>query len=183
MTACLILVGLVISKPPTETKLKPVAVYSGTHSQIRNERFRLATTADAWKGLWELHRGNRDVRAYTEPELQLDIDFDTHYVVAMFSGSCDWCHVNTVRRGDTVVIWYKPCFWSTEGRQPGVLSAKEKLAQEKEEQRQAALAPYVFVVLPKPVKTVVIEQNVQTRRDESPIWKHRHTFAAPADPK
>jgi hypothetical protein len=44
-------------KEPKEPKLKGATVFSGTHSQIRNERFELVSTKKEWDKLWDQHYG------------------------------------------------------------------------------------------------------------------------------
>jgi hypothetical protein len=159
---------------PKETKLKPTAVFAGSHSAIRYETFNVITKEEGWQRLWKEHRGAKHDPEFTETEQELDIDFDTHYVVAVFAG-VDWCEITPRLRGDVVVIGFRGVVNQTEGRLPQ--------RSGHEEAKDAAKAPYAFVVLPKPVKTVVIEEDVRYRLDKPPIWEHRFLFPAPKDAK
>lgn len=156
---------------------KPTAVFRGTHSQIKKERFVQVLCADAWKELWEEHRG-KDAR-FTESEQELEVDFDTHYVIAIFTGSADWCSLVPRTRGNEVVLGFRGEGYQTEGGPLG--RSKPPTPDEIErEKKDAAKSPYAFVALPRTVASVAIEQNVQRTLGEPPIWKHRTKFTLPA---
>lgn len=162
------------AEEPKETKLKPTVMLSGTHSAIRQERFEVITTQRKWEQLWKRHRGER-VPHFNESSQELSIDFQTHYVVAVFTGWSAWCGVTPRQRGDTILIGYRASIWQTEGRQP------KQTAQEKA--REDALAPYSFVVLPKPVKAVIIEEDVRRSLPDPPLWEERARFPVPSAKK
>jgi hypothetical protein len=181
---CVLTVASLADEPKEkETKLKPTAIYSGTHSQIRQERFELVPTKEAWGKLWEQHRGNKKDRRFSEESLDLEIDFESHYVVAIFLVGWDWCSVTPQQRGDTVVIGYEARIWQIEGRLPGKLDKEMKKQIKHQKEWDNALAPYAFVVLPKPVKTVIIEQGKRQDLTTPPEWKERTRFPAPKDKK
>lgn len=171
----------VAAKPPEATKLHTTVVFRGTHSQIKKEAFRLVDTEAAWKELWKRHRGEPTDRRYTEPDLDFDIDFNTQYVVAVFTGNCDWCKVTPRRRGESVVIGFEACHYQIIGRPPfgTPIDPVEERARRKREKQGEAAAPYAFVVLPRPITTVVIEQDVRREIAGPPEWKHRVTFPGP----
>lgn len=173
-----------LAEEPKETKLKQVTVFNGSHSKILKERFELVTTKEAWEKLWEEHQGKRDKRIDGLDEQRIDVDFETHYVVAIFSGWCGWCAITPRQRDNAVVIGFEPSGWQTEGRPPGKKPDKEmkKLIRQRKVWEDA-LAPYAFVILPKPVKMVIIEEGKRPDLMSPPVWKERTRFPAPKDKK
>lgn len=186
LSACAVgCLRLLAADGPREEKLSPPVVLSGTHSQIKKETFKLITTAADWKTAWEEHHGKYTDREFTERDQSLDIDFSTHYVAAIFTGHCDWCEVTPRRRGDTVVIGFEACAYRTEGRPIGAdkPDAQAEARAEREHEKRRAQAPYAFIVLPKPVRTVVIEQAVRRDLITPVTWKHRVTFPGAEEKK
>ena len=86
-------------------------------------------------------------------------------------------------RDGNIVIGYEATVWQTEGRAPGKLDKEMKKQLKKREAWEDALAPYAFVVLPKPVKTVVIEKGKRRDLLTPPEWTERKRFPAPKDKK
>jgi hypothetical protein len=172
-----------LAEEPKETKFKPVAVFHGSHSGVRSEAYNVVTTAPEWEKLWAKHR--RVDPLFTETFQDLEIDFESHYVVAIFRGNWGYgCLITASKRGETIVIGFEDEILSTEGGFPGVKEdekAKQRAIHERAKER--AMARYVFVVLPKPVRTVVIEENIEFRRGKQPVWKERATFPAPKEKK
>src|SRR6516225_3436325 len=68
-------------KQPEETILKPIAIFAGTHSQIKYETFNVITTEEGWKELWDKQRGEQTIPGDEREFLELNIDFKTHYIV------------------------------------------------------------------------------------------------------
>jgi hypothetical protein len=164
-----------ITEVPKERKLKPTLMFSGTHSEIRKERFAVMTGEAEWKELWGQHRGKDFDPPFTERHQELSIDFDTHYVVAVFTGHDSCLRVTTFVRGEEVLLRIVMGF-QTEGRAEDRRTAYQKA-------KDAAVADYCFVVLSKPVKTVAIEEDVRTRLDYPPLWKERRRFPVLTDKK
>lgn len=183
LLSCLALAFGVCAEEPKEPKIKGAIAFSGTHSQIRNERIELVSTKKEWDKLWEQHYGTPKGRRLLAESLELSVDFDTHYVVAVFSGECYWCDVTTRERKGFVVIGYEKTSIQTEGREPGADTKRAKKERELEKERADALAPYAFVVLPKPVRTVVIERGQRRDLATPPEWKEVKRFPVPDDKK
>ncbi|WP_439626648.1 hypothetical protein [Gemmata sp.] len=180
------------AQEPKEAALKPTLVLCGTHSAILKEQAAVVTNAAAWKELWKQHRGPTQDPPFTEQCQELDVNFESHFVVAIFAGSCDECEVTPRNRGADVVIGYRARLYSVElrARIPPIddtRNEREKAADEAKEVREvakeAAKAPYAFVVLPKPVKTVVIERDVRRSKFDPALWKEVFRFPAPKDEK
>lgn len=165
-----------LAEDPKETKLKSVLMFSGTHSAIRKERFAVVTEEASWKELWEQHRGKDADPPFTERSQEFSIDFETHYVVAVFTGTDADLWVTAFARGDEVLMRFVAKGHQTEGRLPGQDDKKPTAHQKAKEE---AAADYCFVVLPKPVKVVVIEEDVRQQLDHPPLWKERVRVPVP----
>jgi hypothetical protein len=160
---------------PKETKLKPTLVLVGTHSAIRDEKLDVVTNEKDWKRLWSAHQGEDNSRLFVDRNQTFDPDFDSQYVAVVFFGDGPpFGKVTPRQRGDTVIIGYEGLYYQTEGRdrRPDIVIAKDFTA-----------APYALVLLPKPVKTVVFEENVQEELGKPPIWKEQKRFPAPKEKK
>ena len=162
-------------KEVKETKLKPTTIFRGSHSEIRGETFDVVTTAKEWKALWSKHRGEARDPLFTETSQSLEIDFDTHYVITLFTGNGERCSLTPKLRGNTIIIGFCHEVFSTEGRSPD--------RTDHEKAKENAAAEYVFILLPKPVRTVVIEEDIEFRRNQPPRWTERAKFPTPKDKK
>ena len=168
-----------LAEEPKESKLKPTLIFSGSHTAIDRELFTVVADEAAWKALWEKHRGGVKTLRFTEREQSFDIDFESQYVVAIFTPDCDACDVTTRRRGNEVVIGFRATVYGIKGRVPGA----EDKRTEHEKAKKDAVTPYAFVVLPKPVSTVVIEQDVRRDKFGAAVWQERKRFPASTDRK
>ncbi len=166
-------------KKEKETKLKPTLTLAGTHSQIRRERFEVIATEAVWKDIWELHRGKEHDPPFTERWQELNIDFDTHYVIGVFTGCDSSLVITTFSKGDAVLVRFAAHGHQTEGRFPDGKDTRT----EHQKAKEAALADYCFVVLPKPVKAVIIEEDVRSDLSAPPVWKERKRFPTSKDKK
>lgn len=170
-TGCIALCVLTcvsIAEEPKEAKLKPTAKLSGSHSAIKRETIMVVTDESTWNGLWAKHRA-KEQALFTESDQSLNIDFDTHYVVAIFTGWVSSTSVTTFTRGDAVLIRYSTHSDCTEGRD---------MRTEQEKAKDAAVAEYCFVVLPKPVKTVIVEKDVRRQLIDDEMWEEKVRFPA-----
>lgn len=183
LVACLAVALGARADEPKEPKLKGAIAFSGTHSQIRDERIELVTTKKAWDQLWDQHYGTHKDRRLLAESLELSVDFDTHYVVAIFSPNYWWCDVTTRERDGIAVIGYLKTYIQTEGREPEATTKQAQEERKLEEERTKALAPYSFVVIPKPVRTVVIERGQRRDLSTPPEWKEVKRFPAPGGKK
>jgi hypothetical protein len=176
LVACLAAAFGARADEPKEPKLKGATVFAGTHSQIRNERIELVTTKKEWDQLWDQHYGTTKERRLLAESLELSVDFDTHSVVAVFVPGCYWCAVTTRERDGMAVIGYEKTYIQTEGREPDAVTKQMKRERKLEKERTDALAPYAFVVIPKPVRTVVIERGQRRDLSTPPEWKEVKRF-------
>ncbi len=167
-----------LADEPKETKLKPTAVFRGSHSAILEKQFAIITVETEWKDLWKKHRGDERDQRFTETVQELRINFDTHYLVAVFAGWRSSLVVTPFARGDTVLIRFSAHGFQFGAGQPGLDKRSEH-----EKAKDEAGGDYCFVVLPKPVKAVIIEKDVQRELGKPPIWEEQKQFPAPKDNK
>jgi hypothetical protein len=155
--------------------LQPTMVFRGTHSQIQKERFEQILTSDAWNKLWEEHRGSRS--RFTESEQSLEIDYGTHYAIAIFPGASAYVSVSAFEVEETVRIRYRRFSGGSEG---GPIGGTRTPEMNEEEEKYEARRPYAFIILPRPVRQVTIEQDVRKKGSEPPpIWETRVSFPVP----
>lgn len=164
------LAGHMPTKEPKVTELKPTLLLCGSHSAIRKEKFLVVTETAKWLALWKEHRGKNP--QFTEPGQDLKIDFESHYVVAIFTGDRSDLIVSTLLRGDEVVMRLTAL-----GIQTAEGVEDNRTAHEKA--RDEASADYCFVILPKPIKTVAIERDYRRQLDHPPLWKETARFPLP----
>jgi hypothetical protein len=158
-------------------KLQPSVLFSGTHSAIRMRLLTVVHHERGWKELWEHHRGTDRDPPFTERSQALAINFESQFVVAVFTGDDSALDVTTFTRGDAVLVRFKAHGVQTEGRYPGQVDPRSAHQKAKDE----AVADYCFVVLPRPAKTIVIEEDVRRQLGDPPVWRERVRFSPPAD--
>ena len=163
-----------LAEEPKEKPFKPLLVFDGSHSAVRQDRIDLCTTAKEWEVVWSKHRGEEAEPQFTETRQALDINFDTHYLVAIFTRDKQECVVTTFARENAVVVRYDAHYLQIVGRFGGG-EKRSKFQKAKEN----AVAAYAFVVLPKPVKTVIIEQGLRADLTQPFVWKEQKRFPAP----
>ena len=166
-----------LANAPKETKLKPTLVFEGSHSAIQKTLFVVVTEEDGWKDLWKQHRGKGFDPPFTERFQDLGINFDTHYAVAVFIGSDSSLVVTPFARGDEVLIRFVAKGYQTEGRP----AEDKRTAHQKA--KDEAVADYCIVVLPKPIRTVVVEEDVRRQLDHPPLWQEKARFPIPKGEK
>ncbi|AWM41957.1 hypothetical protein GobsT_69110 [Gemmata obscuriglobus] len=178
ITLCAVVLGGLAQEPkqPQEVKFKPTLILTGSHSAIRKNKFEVVANERDWQKLWKEHRGDAAARLFTDADQSFDVDFDTHYVVAVFYGGSPEGRVTPRRRGEALLIGYENLYYQTEG---GAVDTSPDLSKAQE----ATTAHYAFLVLSKPMKTVVIERNTQRVLGEPPIWEEQKRFPAPKDKK
>jgi hypothetical protein len=152
------------TKEPKLTDLKPTLVLRGSHSAILKEQFLVVTEEVKWKELWQEHRG-KDPK-FTEKRQELTLDFKTHYLVAIFTGDDSGLSASAITRGEEVLIRF-----SAFGTQTREGEVDKRTAHEKA--KDDAIAQYAFLILPKPIKTVVFERDCREQLDHPPLWKEK----------
>jgi hypothetical protein len=141
-------------------KAKPLIVISGANSHVMKPLYKCITTPNELTHAWASHLGpNGD----STSGIQIEVDFDRCLVVVIFRGE----KVNTrgiqidslLVNANSVVIRFD------EKRYQSGRDASDKSPLPPPER------PYAFVVLPKTEKTIILEENNQHSKDESPQWK------------
>jgi hypothetical protein len=143
---------------PQVEPFKPTAVYRGSHSAIKKERYELIEDAAAWKKLWDEHRGTD--RSFTETEQDFDVDFDTCRVVCVFTGGVRPTIMGTVVVNGTIHIRYDVGSNDFQFRPEPFVDQPEPLHDSKAEDRRY----YMFVVVPKGKMPVVVKEYFRTGR-------------------
>lgn len=171
VVACVLAIAS-LAEEPKDIRLKPTLTLTGSHSAILKDRFEVISNETDWKKLWKEHRGDVATRLFAEGDQTIDLDFDTHYVVAIFYGHSPTGTVTPRQRGDTIHVGFKNGYYQIAGgrvdERPDTLKAQE-----------TTTAHYAFIVLPKPVKAVVIERDIQRELGKPPLWEEQKRFPAP----
>lgn len=164
-------------------QMKPALVWTGTDSKIDKEAFVRCTSQPECDELWQKHRGVNPwgtvVQQQKDDSQELDhcqycpqVDFDSHMIVAVFSGrgAHEGMSVKSVLdERDFVRIGYK-----VETSQPGPARPNAP--------RTPARKPaqgYVFAVLPRSEKPIILEQDVRREINAPPVWIERARLATP----
>ncbi len=162
---------------PKLSELKPTFVLAGTHSAIRKERLVVVTEEQKWKELWKEHRGKES--KFTEHRQELTLDFKTHYVAAILTGTLSDLSATAFSRGDEVLIQFDAHGIQTlEG---GFSTADKRSAHDCAKEK--AIAEYCFLILPKPIKTVIFERDCREQLGHPPLWKEKARFPSPKSEK
>ena len=142
----------VAGEVPT-TQSTPLALLSGADSKVSEASYRRVTSADQWKRVWLDHLGLEDDDIYRPV---FDVDFQRCMVLAVFRGKMDNIasqRVDSVTETErAIVVRIAHVGYQTIGGWKHV-------------------TPFVFIVLPKSGKRIVLEDNVQTYMAHPPEWK------------
>jgi hypothetical protein len=157
------LLSVACSAEETPRKLKPVMVWTGTDSKQAKESFTRCCSQKDWEVSWHKHQGgDGQANHRTCPE----IDFDSYMVIVIFHGkSSQNIGINIVdvfEDKESFHVRYKPLWY-----QIGILLGANL------DQKQLDTQSYVFIVLPKSQKAIVLEENVSGVIVGPPIWKER----------
>lgn len=144
-------------------ELKPVCVFTGANSQVMEEQFlRVSSQAD-WEETWHRHHGMSAQKAFEEMIDEFRVDFETHEVVAIFSGSGVNQRSLTVESmaemEDRIHIQYDVWGYQTHGG-------------------SNPSSAFGFIVIPKSPKRITLDENVQGLIGEPPKWRRRAELEA-----
>ncbi|MCB9895778.1 MAG: hypothetical protein H6839_15130 [Planctomycetes bacterium] len=134
---------------------KVVREWTGADSEITERRCEIVTDNKAWSALWMEHTINPADDPVNPPKLP-DVDFDKEMIVAVFGGS-GWnsrgYHVVELLEGETTLtVRVDETTYQT-------VNGADKVT------------PYGIFVLPATRLQMVVEENVQSLKHESPTWK------------
>ncbi len=150
-------------------KLAPVVIFNGVDSRQAKESFVRCDSLKEWKSIWEAHCGPG--KATTD----LDIDFDSHMVIAIFSSRSRLRPGDISEFGSFIRLRYHP--WGDQiifapdpdGKKVRVIdSGRGEIDLDK-----PRMLSFAFVVLPKRTKPVIVEENVQHVIGDPAVWKER----------
>ncbi len=127
----------------------PLAVLSDNHSHISKAGYHRIGSAAEWKKMWLEHLGLKEDTIY---RTAMEVDFDRCMVIAIFGGdtenSCGF-RVESVReKENTIVVEFANIGYQTGGPDGG----------------GDRVTPYVFIVLPRSQKVVVLDETTHTRQ-------------------
>src|SRR5262249_38894154 len=137
--------------------------------QIQKKRFELIKDADAWRKLWDEHRGTD--RSFTETTQTMDVDFDTCRVVCVFCGPSGLAPISggAVVRGGTIHLRYSINTAVSRGQ------FRPELFEDKPHDSKAEdIRGYMFVVLPKGEKPIIVQEHISV--DYATSWCTRARF-------
>lgn len=143
--------------------IKPSVWWLGSDSKVEAGRIELITDAARWEAVWREHRGDRVEKNANGFEIWPQVDFGTQCVLAVFDGkgknSNGFFPVGIEDLGAHVRLRYDEGGFQTasfNGPDSGI-----------------ATTSYGFMVFPRPVKTLVLEENVQNLIGGPAEWKER----------
>jgi hypothetical protein len=166
--------GLMADETKAEGKeMKPLLVMKGGKSKIEEASCQRITSSDDWKKLWAQHKtGSPDQKNLPDDLECVELDFDRFMVVAVFDGVSDsqgyfGLGLETTKETDAritvrVISWYAQTTLDGLGGKPGE-SLEEKQARQK--------TYWLFIVLPRSDKELVIESDHGRREGDKHAWK------------
>lgn len=168
------------SEPDLE-KFTPTAILYGSHSGITDRQIFFVTNEDDWNRVWTDHRSGGE--KYTETRQHIGIDFEKQFIVAIFTGrknSHEYLYATVHRGKNELVVRFGDELVSTEGIRfpnPNPGCGPERLKEfELARKKRNAEASYAFVILPKPVTRIVVEEECFTSRKDPPRRKVVTTY-------
>jgi len=135
---------------------RPFVVMSGADSHVTKPSLTVIQGNEQWQRVWEEHVGTTVDDAY---RAAMEVDFDRCMVVVVFRGltrNVRGIAVDSVSAsGESIRIRLNDVGYQTGGK-----------GNDRPLDR-----PYVFIILPKSTKDIVVEENVQKYKGEPPEWK------------
>lgn len=175
-----VIVPVIAAAPAVRPKsIKPVINWTGTDSKVAKESFARCSSQKEWEVTWLNHQADKNGE-YSQkcPE----VDFDSCMVIAVFHGKSyentgiEVLAVNEDR--DCVRVRYRPATYQvafsfppvTFGESAGESPKQREGGGEKTLKRPYDTQSYVFIVLPKSPKPVILEEDLRDRLDGPSVW-------------
>lgn len=164
------MVGLAVSGPVGIGRERvegapPPVQWAGARSGISEPGFRLIADFEAWRDLWQAHRGECAERAHQGWVTPPEVDFERFMVVACFRGEAARNNGERAeavfRRGDSLVVRFDSVTFQT-------ASFGDEPAPE------VAGTPYGLWVVERFEGPVILEENRQGLIGGEPIWREAH---------
>lgn len=165
LTTGLLLASSIGADPKSDTaakKIKPIVQLGGSDSAIKKEEFLRCTTVKEWEQLWKRHR---EGKSPIETNQYLEVDFDTHIVIAIFQGEqgfhgpVDVKEVNESQECLTVRF------------EIGSVQTGDGIGGEQIKPVRLEAGSYSFIVLPKSKKHIKFEIDKRSEIAAPPLWK------------
>jgi hypothetical protein len=150
-------------------KIQPTVVLTGVDSQQSREAFVRCDSTDAWQATWKAHRSEGFETSC------MDVDFQSHMVVAVYSPSSRISIVDVSENESSVRIRYRPYgnqiifIPDADGKNVKVYQA----GRGELDLSKPSLLSYAFIVIPKRNKVIVIEEDVRRLISGPAIWKDK----------
>lgn len=169
---CLLLAAVFVPRSADHANVepKPLLVWSGPDSQVRQTSYFRAATPAEWRKVWLAHIGRTEENAFDVRLPSVDIDFDKCVVVAVFRGQAanhrGLAVESIAETADEVTLRFDYLTFQTAaplnaaGKGGGAVRA----------------SAYGFILLPATKKTIVLEENVQGLKNQPAKWKERARF-------
>ena len=162
---CLAVVGLpAIAFAQAENEIKPYVSFWGSDSRIDKPTYQLVTSRKEWTDLWLRHMGKSKHDNYSEfynPDNVPDVNFEKLMVVAVFAG----------KSFNSAGIEFVSC---TDGKDQMTVRFREKGYGTAGKADDAT--PYGLFVLNRSAKSVIVEQDVRSIKNEPPVSKEVARF-------
>jgi hypothetical protein len=161
----------------TNREVKPVFVWTGADSEIEKETFVRCASQTDWEQLWQKHRGvdqwgtplkqpMDDKQEQGHRQFCPKVDFDSYMIVAVFCGKLGDFGMYV----DSVLD--EPQFLRV---RYGVVTAQR---MPRGPRLEKPVHGYMFVVIPRTQKAIVIEEGTRQVKDHPLDWKERIKLAA-----
>jgi len=150
---------------------KPLVTFRGEHSKVDERRYLRVKDAETWASLWCEHTGQPAPKGgygwfYNEQRVPL-VDFEQCLVVAVFGGkrgNTAGYRVEQVLDGEQLTIRF-----DANGYQTAIIDPDN-------DEAEPPSTPFGMFVLPKTVKKIALEENIQSRINQPPKWQLRATL-------
>jgi hypothetical protein len=165
-TALGVTVAAVAAHDKATASESPCVALTGSDSHVSERGYHRITSMNDWKKLWQKHKGQNDEQEYDQfydPLALPVVDFDRYMVIAIFQGRA----------------------WNSAGLVVSVSDEEERIVFRFNDKSYQTLGPdgggkratvYGFFVVPRSMKPVILEEDVQRLKGQPPKWKERATF-------
>jgi hypothetical protein len=135
---------------------KPLVVYSGSNSEVREPLYSKITSKSEWDKVWASHLGTSVDDAYRSA---FEGDFDKCMVVAILQGNqinVRGVHIDSItEKENVIVVRFVDVYYQTGDE--GNIKPPDR--------------PFAFVVLPKTNKQIILEQGTSADGRLQLTWK------------
>ena len=178
---CVLAVHAGAQEKNTDNKIKPCAIISGNDSHVTTKKYLRITSMKDWVCIWQEHHGEKPQESYDfyyDPLTLPIIDFNNYMVIVTFQGNTWNCTglklFSITEESQQIVFRYDEKNYQTFGRvDSGEIDNKASVCTDSASELDGKVVAYGFFVLPRTKKPIIIEENIQYRLGEPPIWEKR----------